>query len=564
MPTPLEHLQALNASENWQQILNEAPGILLQYSDDVAIKAAIADAHFSAMTEAQEKNDRDIAVKHYQDYQALALPETEMARHEKFKLLYRRLFPEYQRMQEANKLSKSGKHLEALAIYENVLTTLPDLTVAFVNVGWCIYRLLADMAPKETPDIPLVQKCLGIYSNFEIHGPSNLHSQMLRIVLYFKDVKAVPVLDFIHGWNFDNFRDEDLDPFKAGENNIIPSLRERAFLTYAKIIIEGLRQPGTPEHEKAMAYCKEFLPELEGCLPELPRNMWLPYSRAVLLKEMGHFSRANIELVTFIRQRPNEFWAWAAMAEIQRGVDDPLALACYSKALLLPTQGELATFVRESLSSLLVKYQLFNEAKTEIEQIVQARSKKEWKISDQITFWRAATWYETATAQFANKTFYIRNIAKADAILWADIPDSIGIVTHIDRVKGVFYFAVDKATAGKHNYKGPAAKLKVGDIIAVKLKEMETAGNKWYKVLSLRRELDRIPEEITQFVEEYVMIPRGRDFGFLKPSNVYVGPEVIRDNKIVDGQLVSGIALLSYNKQRNDWGWKLLCLDQPA
>jgi len=561
MPTPAEHVAALRLSGDIKQILDKSTEWVTANPDDLALKLECTDVFFEAMSAAHEQGHNDEAIAYYKGYQALGLPEDELALHEKFKLLYRRLFPEYPRMQEANKLSKSGKHLEALAIYEDVLSSLPDYSVAFVNVGWCIYRLLADLAPEEKADVALVNKCLALYNQFEIHGPSNLHSQMLRISLYFKDYPEIPVVDFVHSWNFENFREEDYEPFRANGGNTIPSFRERAYLTYTKLLIDHLKKEGNPDHDKILGYAREFLPELDRVLPELPRNVWLPYARARLMVAMGMGARAEAELTVLIRQRTNEFWAWAAMAEVYRGKDDSTALACYSKAMLLPTQGELAVSVRENLAELLVNYEYYNEAKTEIEQIVLARKKKEWKITPEIQSWRDSPWYETARPFQTNKSFYIKSLPKADVMLWADIPDSIAIVTHVDKVRAVFFFAVDRVISGKHNLKGPATKLKVGDIVALKLREMETAGNKWYKVLSLRMEPDRIPDEITRFVEEYIQIPRGRDFGFLKPSNVYVTPDLIRQHNILDGQKISGLALLSYNKQKNDWSWKLLAVD---
>ncbi len=450
--------------------------------------------------------------------------------------------------------------MEALAIYEEVLLTIKDLKVAYVNVGWCLYRLLAELAPRPDPDVDLVNKCFNIYKRFEILGPSNLHAQMLRIALYFKDVDGVDLLDFLHGWNFSHFREEDYAPFKTGTGTIIPSLCERAYLTYSRVLVSSMRSNDPNTVEKAKEYSQEFLPLLEEVLEKLPRNVWLPYARTLLMSQLGKPQRVQMELVHLLKTQNNQFWAWASLAEslAMEGRDNE-ALACYSKAFLLPAQGELASHVRESFAGLLIKQRLYNEARTEIEQVIRNRKKK-GDGSKAMQAWVEEEWYKNARYAPMNKMLYIRHAGRADALLWADLPDSVAIVTHVDPERGVFFFAVDKKIGGKHNIKGPFIKVKVGDILAIKLREAETEMGKAWKVVGGRFEKEKFPKDICQIINETIQIPYGRDFGFMKPSNIYVGADLVKRHRLYDGQNLKGIALLSYNKAKAEWGWKLIAI----
>jgi hypothetical protein len=159
-----------------------------------------------------------------------------------------------------------------------------------------------------------------------------------------------------------------------------------------------------------------------------------------------------------------------------------------------------------------------------------------------------------------NKMLYIRHAGRADALLWADLPDSVAIVTHVDPERGVFFFAVDKKIGGKHNIKGPFIKVKVGDILAIKLREAETEMGKAWKVVGGRFEKEKFPKDICQIINETIQIPYGRDFGFMKPSNIYVGADLVKRHRLYDGQNLKGIALLSYNKAKAEWGWKLIAI----
>ena len=544
------------ALANVQKALDKTP-------DDLDAKRAAATVYFKKMVTEYEGNNSDGAIEWYGKYYALELPEDDTL-HEKFKEFQRRIHPEFPRMQEANKLSKSGKNLEALAIYEEVLTTIKDLKVAYVNVGWCLYRLLAELAPQPEPDVALVNKCFNIYKRFEILGPSNLHAQMLRIALYFKDVEGVDLLDFLHGWNFTNFRDEDYEPFKPNPNSVIPSLCERAYLTYSRVLLGSLRNSDEAVVEKAKNYANEFLPQLEDALEKLPRNTWLPYARTLLVSQMGKTARVQMELIHLLKVQNNQFWAWASLAETfaQEGRDGD-ALACYCKAFLLPASGELGTHVREAFAKLLLKMNLKPEARFEIEQILRIRKKKVGKAAEQSEIWENEEWFRQNRPQGDNKRMlYTRHAGRADQLLWADLPDSIAVVTHVDAVRGVFFYAVDKRIGGKHNLKGIFTKVRVGDILAIKIREAESeeGGPKVWKVMGGKPERERIPKDICQVLNETIQIPYGRDFGFMKPSNIYVGADLVKHFRLYDGQKIKGLALLSYNKAKAEWGWKMIAV----
>lgn len=564
----LENVQSLIEAGKIDAALKQAEQALAANPEDHDARRGSALVYYELTAKAYEAGNLDEAIVQFGKYYALVLPEEDNDLHEKFKFYQRRIHPEFTRMQEANKLSKTGKSIEALAIYEEIMVTLRDLKVAYVNVGWCLYRLLAELAPHEEPDLALVNKCFAIYKRFEILGPSNLHSQMLRIALYFKDTEGVDLMEFLHGWNFANFREEDLLPFKTANNSTIPSLCERAYLTFARILFANIGSQDAALSQKATAYANQFLPDLDGILERLPRNIWLPYARAILMSRLGKGARVQMELIHILKQKNNEFWAWASLAESYLiGGKEQEAIACFCKSFLLPSQSELAIQIRETFAALLLKNNWKVEAKTEIELITIARKKKDAKVSAQIQGWRDAPWYREIRAPHNNKMLYIRFASRADSLLWADVAESIAIVTHVDKERGVFFFAVDKKIGGKQLIKKPFERVQIGDVFALKLREADPpmgspSPAKVWKVISGKPEKEKVPEEICRRLYERVQIPFGRDFGFMKPSNVYVGSDVVKKYNLKDGQTVKGLALLSFNKAKNEWGWKMINVEE--
>ena len=79
-------------------------------------------------------------------------------------------------------------------------------------------------------------------------------------------------------------------------------------------------------------------------------------------------------------------------------------------------------------------------------------------------------------------------------------------------------------------------------------------------MVGARYEKDKIPKDICQVLDETIQVPYGRDFGFFKPSNIYVGPDIVKKYRLYDGQRVRGLALQSYNKAKAEWGWKVISI----
>jgi tetratricopeptide (TPR) repeat protein len=558
----LKNIETLRTTGKSEEAKDQIEKILKKDPDDAAAKRQAGLIYLDIIQKHHDAANSEDAIDIYKKYYALQLPEEDNDIHDKFKEFQKKIHPEYAKMQEANKLSKQGENLKAFEIYEEVLETLKDYTAAFVNVGWCIYRLLSDLAVQDAPDVNLVNKCLQTYRRFDILGPSNLHSQMLRIALYFKDVNGAKLMDFIKWWNFSNFRDEDLEPFRTNNGTTIPSLLERAYLSYSRILIKNMQSKEQEIVTQANDQAKEFLPVLDDILPKLPRNVWLPYARAILMSHMGKAKMAQLELTYYLRENPNEFWAWAALGQVlMLNGDENTALGAFSKGFLLNTNNELSIQVREDLVVLLLRKAMYNEAKTEVETINYLRSRQESSLNEQIKEWMSELWFKEAQTNKVNKLFFIKNASKGDSILWSDLPETLTVVTHVDLDRQIFFYQADKQTSGKANLKGNLARVQVGDFLALKLREAENAeGMKMMKVVGSRIETNKYPEEIVKFLEEKITIPAGREFGFLKPSNVYVGAEIVKKYKLGDGDTVQAVALMSYNKGKDEWGWKVIAI----
>ena len=105
----LEDVQSKIEAGKTDKALADVQKALEKSPDDLDVKRAAATVYYQKMVTDFEGGNSDGAIKWYGDYYTLELPEDDTL-HEQFKAYQRRIHPEFARMQEANKLSKSGKN----------------------------------------------------------------------------------------------------------------------------------------------------------------------------------------------------------------------------------------------------------------------------------------------------------------------------------------------------------------------------------------------------------------------------------------------------------------------
>ena len=53
-----------------------------------------------------------------------------------------------------------------------------------------------------------------------------------------------------------------------------------------------------------------------------------------------------------------------------------------------------------------------------------------------------------------------------------------------------------------------------------------------------------------------IKIKEGSDFGFV--DDIFIDPGNIKRNQWVTNQTINGKAILSFNKKKGQWGWKMV------
>lgn len=135
---------------------------------------------------------------------------------------------------------------------------------------------------------------------------------------------------------------------------------------------------------------------------------------------------------------------------------------------------------------------------------------------------------------------------------WDVFPESIGIVYHVNREKGVLHFIVNREIDGVVPLSELGESFSEGDSIALRLSNHGPA----HRAL-LANASDKQPGPDIRKFSENVRV--SNDIGFTE-SGVFVSPSLVSRHRLQDGHRISGTAVLSFNKKKSNWGWKAISI----
>jgi hypothetical protein len=141
---------------------------------------------------------------------------------------------------------------------------------------------------------------------------------------------------------------------------------------------------------------------------------------------------------------------------------------------------------------------------------------------------------------------------------WDVFPTRIGVVDRVNTEKHILHFIVDRAINGVLPFAELPSQFKEGDAIAVKLSKRTTPKGTTYRVLYAEA-TDVIPS--LQVRKKFSEVVRLTDHMGFTDNDIFIPPPLVIESKVIDGQKISGIAILNFNKKHQSWGWKAIGLD---
>lgn len=421
----------------------------------------------------------------------------------------------------------------------------------FENVCWQI-GIMCFGLHKSYPTNP--DKCIQVFhliQSFHFTKPSEGYSFLYKSL--HKSLKESDIyLKFTDWWDFANLMPEDMQKEKMPNGKEMMSLGEQAYIAYAKHLLPKQTQSGEIifDREKATA----FLPILTDMVENYPSYQYPPYFQVKLLLALGDQENVLDILLPFAKKKKNDFWVWELLGEVSSS-DADKEFACFCKALSCNSPEEMLVSLRQKMARLLIDRNHFNEAKSEIERLVNARTDHSWKIPSQVTNWQSQDWYKNAVSQNSNTRFYLEFIPEAEAILFSDSPEVNVLVDFVNSDKKMLNFIASESKFGFFKYDRFFRDVKVGDTLKVRFQGGSNEGS--HQVYTAVKSNDETLKKLfMKDVSGIVRVKPGQSFGFLE--DVFIHPATINRLKLTDGIQHNGLAIKSYNHDKKQWGWKLI------
>ncbi len=385
-------------------------------------------------------------------------------------------------------------------------------------------------------------------------------------------------IEFADWWDFKNFRPEDFQKEKMPNGKEIMAIAEQAYIAYAKHLLPkeipidsaNVHLLDEAKQKSAQVYLdkgikvttrlfekekvESFLPVLSQIVEDYPQFQYPAYFNAKLLLALGEKDNMLESLLPFAKKKRNDFWVWEILAEAFSS-DPEKVFACYCKALACKSPDEMLVSLRQKMARLLIARKLYNEARTEIDLLVHARTEHGFKIPAEVSNWQAMDWYKTAVKSKSNFGFYKAYLPIAEALLFSDVPEEFVIVEFVNADKKILNFIASETKFGFLKYDRFFSAVKVGDTLKVRFQGGSNEGmHQLYTAIKVND--DAFKKQFMKELQGVVRIPEGKPFGFM--DDVFIHPSLVTKYKLTDGMQFTGKAIKSYNQEKKQWGWKLL------
>lgn len=143
--------------------------------------------------------------------------------------------------------------------------------------------------------------------------------------------------------------------------------------------------------------------------------------------------------------------------------------------------------------------------------------------------------------------------------LWDIVDEKVGVIDHLNHEKKLVHCIISKVIQVTIPFSQLKERYTIGDSLALKLSKYTTKQGERFRALSVKRSEQAAPSSVRK--EFYEQIEVNSTFGFTD-SSIFVPPDLIKQKNIENGDQISGVALLNYNRKRNEWGWKAISVNK--
>ena len=420
------------------------------------------------------------------------------------------------------------------------------------QLPWLIGKIVFEFVKHPGFDVYKIAALFDVVAQFEFTKPSKGYSFLFKG--FHKGLKESPKYTaFVDWWDLNYFLREDYKGSKPDALKPVISIAEQAYTTYANLLYE--RRIDDPDHQDSVhdiRGIKKFLPKLGQVINRHSDFEQAAYQMARLLLAIGKENNPLSALLPFAIQRQTEYWVWGVVAD---AFDDPdKQLAFLSKAVLCRSRDTDLLYTKLRLVEVMVAQKNYSEAKAELLKIENICKENNIEIPDVILEMMEQEWFGSTEANPELFGFYKHYAKMADAIVFGDIPEETIVVEMTNPGKKILNFVQSTQKQGFFKYGRFLRYVNPGDVLKVRMQETNQPGR--YNVFTLKKVRDEEVEGVLIAFYGTVVNKSDKPFGFV--NNMFITPDLYTKNNLYDGAEISGKAIISYNRKKEEWGWKVI------
>ena len=279
--------------------------------------------------------------------------------------------PHYDKIQQAEELSKSGQEQQAIDMIR-VLNADNQLSVYnHETYGWIMYRYLK--VQKENLPSANIQSFLCDYLNLLNKRPSLLHSMMLNFAInYSKQHADFNFNNFFIQWNLYCFMDGDWEEEKGKDGATYKPLAIRAI----KKSFEAIKN----QPDRSNTDLSWLINIYNKAIELFPGDEWLIREKALLFIRQKDFDSASKIYRKLVIELGDKYYIWQEFADCVAS-DNQLKIGMLAKALSLEKNEDFLGDIHLMLAKALNEQGLLENATIELNTYKTHRDNKGWRLS---------------------------------------------------------------------------------------------------------------------------------------------------------------------------------------
>lgn len=446
-------------------------------------------------------------------------------------------------------LREKGEHQTALEKVKALYVQCPENDSVKTAYGWCIYKLLQIEVKVKDLNFKRIKEYLDDIFSLGLHNNIGFMRYVWGTLLGIKTIETqIHLYQYALQLDFSTFEKEDYKVKKyTGKDGLVhdwPSL-------VIRILKKSLDSLNTKVDKEDIISIRNLAVEHMAQLEE--DTIFLKWSIAKANLMVHELDKAQALIADLLKAKPNEFWLWNGLAKTARN-NQVFALACYCKSLLCKSDLKFNGEAKAGVIQSLVELKQYSEASAELRELVDFKTNNDQKISQQLNNYLRAEWYNP-DAKKLSKNFYKEHSNVVVDFLSQSLPEAIGVVNYVakDQHKAFIVLEGDILVNYQYDVQTPLHEM---DVVAVSYTEYKNRdGEIRLKVASCHKVDQEAPTSLLKIFKEFIKVIQS-GLAFTKSGNILIENKLVQQSNLESDDIVEGIAVRSFNKKKNCWGWK--------